>query len=190
MQLEEKRERYEALLRKWQRSINLISPKTINDIKTRHMDDSLQIVPLIPDNVGVVCDIGSGAGFPALPLAMARPDIQVHCIESDHKKCTFLQIVSRETMCPNVTIHCGRIEKILPDLTPDLLTARALAALPQLLQWGGTIPALYLKGKQWREEVKEAEKTHQFTVTAHPSKTDCEAAILALTNIESKVTCG
>ena len=176
--LEDRLATYEALLRKWQASINLISNSTVNDIQTRHFDDSLQILPLIPETAKIIVDLGSGAGFPALPLAMARPDLEVHCIESDHKKCTFLKNVSRETLCGNLTIHCGRIESVLPGLSPDLLTARALASLSQLLDWGGMTPALYLKGRQWREEVEQAQKTRRFDYQATPSQTDSNAAIL------------
>lgn len=179
--LEEKLSIYKGLLRKWQGAINLISNSTLDDIQTRHFEDSLQLLPLIADDVKTIVDLGSGAGFPALPIAMARPDMVVHCIESDRKKCTFLQNVSRETFCENVTIHCDRIEAVLPTLSPDLLTARALAPLDQLLDWGGRTPALYLKGRQWEKEISEAQEKHRFTVQATPSQTDAEARILWIT---------
>lgn len=181
--LEDRLAQYEALLRKWQKSINLISPNSVDTIKERHIEDSLQLLPLIPQGVKTICDLGSGAGFPAIPIAMARPDIEVHCIESDHKKCTFLQIVSRETICDNLSVHCARIEDKLHMLQPDLLTARALASLDKLLAWGDATEALYLKGRTWRDEVAQAQKQFDFTLKTTASQSDPEAAILFLSDI-------
>lgn len=101
---------YQALLLKWQEKINLISPGTMKDSWARHFQDSLQILPLVPDGPARLYDLGSGAGFPGLVLAIARPDLAVTLIESDAKKCAFLQAVSRETGV-KVTIDNCRIGK-------------------------------------------------------------------------------
>ena len=90
-------EQYQALLLKWQEKINLISPATIKDCWNRHFEDSLQLLPLIPNGPQVLYDLGSGAGFPGLVLALTRSDIAVTLVESDAKKCAFLSAVSRET---------------------------------------------------------------------------------------------
>src|SRR5689334_12618331 len=88
---------YHDLLIKWQNSINLISPNTVSEAWERHFLDSVQLSPLIPPTAGTLYDIGTGAGFPGLVLAILRPELPVSLIESDSKKCAFLQTVSRET---------------------------------------------------------------------------------------------
>ena len=182
-QLEDKLQSYQDLLIKWQKSINLVSSQTLNDAQTRHFQDSLQLVQYIPDDTKTLVDLGSGAGFPALVIAMARPDIQVHCIESDQKKCSFLRTVSRETMCENVTIHCARIDDVLPELQPDLITARALASLDKLMSWVPTHgTALFPKGQNWAQEIKTAQESFSFDVQDYPSKTDPNGRILFIRN--------
>lgn len=180
---------YDLLLQKWQAKINLVSASTLAAAETRHFLDSLQLATLLPRHAKILYDIGSGAGFPGLVLAIARPDISVHLIESDQKKCAFLQTVSRETKTP-VQIHTSRIEKvILP--TPDVITARALADLSQLLelteQWWASHPDVVLvlpKGAQAGTEVESARKRYRFEMECVPSQTDPEATILVLSNVE------
>lgn len=106
----EKFAQYEALLKKWQPAINLVSPDTLSEIRTRHIEDSAQLVDLIPAGAKTLFDLGSGAGFPGLVIAMMRPDLEVHLVESDQKKCAFLSTVSRETKTP-VIIHNSRVEE-------------------------------------------------------------------------------
>src|SRR5262245_1521225 len=86
---------YAELLKKWQRAINLLSPGTLENIWDRHFADSIQITNLIPMGMKKVVDLGSGAGFPAMVLSIARPDLDIHLIESDSRKCEFLKNVSR-----------------------------------------------------------------------------------------------
>ncbi len=103
-------ERYAELLEKWNRRINLVGRGTIDDLWRRHMLDSAQLLPLIPDSAESLVDLGSGAGFPGLVLAICGVE-NVHLIESDRKKSAFLREVARETAAP-VTIHNKRIEEI------------------------------------------------------------------------------
>lgn len=183
---------YQALLAKWQRTINLVAPDTLADAASRHFDDSLQLLPLLPETPFVLADLGSGAGFPGLVLAIARPDATVHLVESDSRKSAFLSTVSRETGCKNVKVHPERVEKVLDVLTPDVVTARALASLDRLLAmtqvWWEANPALVLvfpKGAAYAGEVESARKTYAFDLDVTPSRTDKQAAILVIRNVKS-----
>src|SRR3990167_3764897 len=134
---------YQDLLETWQKKVNLISPASVPQMWVRHFEDSLQLLPHLDEKVAnmsknvsretfSLIDLGSGAGFPGLVLAIARPDtLQVTLIESDLKKCLFLENVSRETLS-HVTVLCSRIES-LKNIKADFITARALAPLTELL---------------------------------------------------------
>ncbi len=181
----ERLEIYHRLLVKWQKTINLVSPQTLEESETRHFQDSLQLLPLIPDTAKTLIDLGSGAGFPGLVLAIARPDIKVELIESDQRKGQFLRTVSRETDIP-VTIHTSRIEAVdIP--APDIITARALAGLGVLLGWtkkwwtaNPDITLIFPKGAKADDEIIEAKKTYSFDLQTLPSQTDPFAKILIL----------
>lgn len=181
-------ERYAALLEEWQPRINLVGPKTLPELWTRHMLDSAQLYPLLPPGTARLADFGSGAGFPGLVLAvLGVPD--VHLMESDQRKAIFLQHVSRETKTP-VTVHHARIEQV-PPLGADVVTARALAPLTDLLghahrhlKPGGT--ALFLKGAGWQQEVDDVKAHWMFHVKHSPSLTAPEGAIVALTDLRSR----
>lgn len=188
---EQKLRLYHDILLKWQARINLISPATVNTIWNRHIEDSLQLLPLLPQGPFTLYDMGSGAGFPGLVLAMARPDMALTLIESDSKKCAFLTAVSRETSTA-VTIRNSRIEAAAADLpAPDCLSARALAPLSDLLDlaapWVAANPALtalFPKGEQYGAEITAArEKGWVFDAEAHKSATESRARILRLTQI-------
>lgn len=190
--LSAKLSKYEELLLKWSKVINLVAPSTLPDAKTRHFIDSTQIIHLVPSDTKTLFDIGSGAGFPGMVIAIERPDISVHLIESDTKKCSFLSTISRETDTP-VIIHNCRIESVdkLDGVKPDVITARALASLSELLaltrQWWEINPQLTLifpKGAKASEEISEAQKFYLFHLESIPSQTDKFAQILMLQNIQ------
>ena len=192
----EKLEIYHALLLKWQKAINLVSPKTIDEAWMRHFADSAQIDHHIPFDVSresrIVFDLGSGAGFPGLVLAIMRPDLRVRLIESDERKCQFLKTVSRETNV-NVMVHNSRIEDVQSDICPDLITARALADLKTLLEyiepWSLASPnlqCLFLKGARVDDELEEARKHFFFDCEQLPSLSDRQARILHLQKITRK----
>jgi len=192
MPLEQKLNQYLALLNKWQKTINLVSSDTLAEARTRHFDDSLQLVPLIPVEAKVLADIGSGAGFPGLVLAMARPDLEVHLIESDARKAAFLMTVSRETETTNLRVHVKRAEDILPALKPEVITARALAALDKLLAmtqpvWNDNqlITLIFPKGSHYAAEVESARQSYDFDLAVTPSRTDKNAAILRLHSVKT-----
>lgn len=181
---------YLTLLQKWQPKINLIGPKTLEHAWARHFEDSLQLAQYIPTSAKTLFDLGSGAGFPGLVLAILRPDLEVHLIESDEKKCAFLRSVSRETRAQAI-IHNMRIEEAVQDLDvhPDIITARALASLEGLLDYCGVwakensdLTFIFPKGEKAAEEIRQARQKWNFDLEKYPSQTDDKAQILVLKN--------
>jgi len=183
---------YQELLHKWQKRINLVSNNTLSDSWERHFEDSLQVIEYIPENTQNLIDIGSGAGFPGLVIAIARPEINVGLIESDGKKCSFLKTVSRETNT-DITVHNQRIENVRLEFVPDIITARALASLDKLFeycfQWierNAAIKFVFLKGQNYCQEIDDAKKAWNFDYNVQKSKTDEFGVILEISNISRK----
>ncbi len=184
----DKLEHYLALLKKWQSKINLVSNSTIDDAWDRHFVDSMQVEPLLP-KTEVLFDLGCGAGFPGLVLAIMRPEINVSLIESDQKKCSFMRTVSRETETP-VTIYNERIEKTDTDIVPDIITARALASLSELFDYcekwisaNPKIQLIFLKGAKTEEELENLRKNWKFSHKSYDSKTSPDGKILVFSDI-------
>lgn len=176
---------YAELLVKWQARINLVGPDTIPNLWQRHFLDSAQVFPILPQPIHRLVDMGCGAGFPGLVLAvMGVPD--VHLIESDARKCAFLREAARVTGT-SVTVHNARIEMV-PPLAADLVTARALAPLDKLLGWAERhlLPeghCVFLKGRGVEDELTAASKEWNITFERFPSQTDPLAAILHLKEV-------
>ena len=177
---------YEALLLKWNRAINLVGKGTLSDPWRRHFLDSAQLLPLLlevpADRPLRLADMGSGAGFPGLVLAIMGAG-DVHMIESDQRKAAFLREVSRETGT-EAHIHCQRIEAVQP-FAADVVTARALAPLSDLLSYAHPflVPGarcLFLKGKSARQELTEARGEWKMEVFEHTSRSDPDALVLEL----------
>jgi 16S rRNA (guanine527-N7)-methyltransferase len=127
---------YVGLLDKWRKTINLISEASFAEVWSRHIADSAQLLALAP-NAKIWVDLGSGAGFPGLVLAIqlsGRSDARVHLIESDQRKSAFLREAARQTGAAAI-VHNDRIEDAALRITDavDAVTARALAPLPQLV---------------------------------------------------------
>jgi 16S rRNA (guanine527-N7)-methyltransferase len=184
----ETRTRLEILvetLGRWQKAINLVGRATLDEVWKRHVADSAQIVPLIPGDAATLADLGSGGGFPGLVIAAMRPDLQVILIESDARKSAFLGEAGRRMGLhrqPRIVIQ--RIEKA-PPAGADVVTARALAPLGQLLEWScrhraDTAICLFHKGKGWQAEVDEAKKEWDFSPEPIASVTDRDAVILRI----------
>lgn len=177
---------YEALLRKWQPKINLVSSRTLDDLWIRHFADSLQVPAAIPEARHWL-DLGSGAGFPGLVTAILHaddPTTRVHLIESDRRKCAFLREVSRETGAPTL-IHCDRIEHVVPTMTDPIeaVSARALAPLTTLLAYAKPIldkgaVAIFSKGKQADSELTKADEAGKYLIMTVPSQTDAESRLV------------
>jgi 16S rRNA (guanine527-N7)-methyltransferase len=147
--------------------------------------DSAQLHPLIPAETRVLVDLGSGAGFPGLVLAILGVP-EVHLIESDARKCAFLREAARVTET-SVSIHAQRIEATAP-LAADVITARALAPLPDLLDLA--VPFLqphtmcvFLKGKNAAEELRQARLRRQMKDTVVPSRTDPDASVVIIEQV-------
>jgi 16S rRNA (guanine527-N7)-methyltransferase len=187
---------YEALLKTWQRTINLVAPSTLDDVWHRHFADSAQLVPLAPADARIWVDVGSGAGFPGLVVAILlaeKGQVHVTLIESDTRKAAFLGEVARKTGVA-VEIVARRIEKHATQdkLGPiDVLSARALAPLDKLLElvapmFSANTTALLLKGRDAFLEIEEAQKTWSFDAALTPSLTEPEARVAAIRNLQVK----
>jgi len=176
-------EAYVALLTSWNRRINLVGANTLGDVWRRHILDSAQLLPLLPDKTRIVVDLGSGAGLPGLVLAvMGAPE--VHLIESDQRKAAFLREAKRVTESSNVTIHAVRAEK-MGRFPADAVVARAVAPLNQLLYIAEPFltsrsVCLFLKGKAAEAELTEARKTWRMKAETLPSRADPAGVILRL----------
>jgi len=176
---------YAELLTAWNQRINLVGPNTIADLWRRHLLDSAQLLPLLPPETKTLVDLGSGAGLPGLILAILGVP-EVHLVESDIRKCAFLREAARVTGTA-ITIHAQRIDKV-PAVAADVITARALAPLPQLLAHGirfareGTV-WLLLKGKNAAAELTGAQEEWFMEATSGPSRTDPGASILRLEKV-------
>jgi 16S rRNA (guanine527-N7)-methyltransferase len=174
---------YADLLLDWSARHNLVAKSTLPDLWRRHMWDSAQLAPLIPENATALADLGSGAGFPGLVLAAMRPGLAITCHESTGKKCAFLQAAAERMGLP-VTIENARIET-LPRRAYDVVTARALAPLPLLLSYAAPLTGpnsvcLFLKGQNLGSELTEAHKSWKMEVSQVPSQTDPSGAILVV----------
>jgi 16S rRNA (guanine527-N7)-methyltransferase len=205
-------DRFVDLLLVWQGRTNLISPSTIPSLWTRHVADSLQLLQLAetvsphpPSRAGeeksidpsapaeqgrvgcVWLDLGSGGGFPGIVLACALADVpgtQIHLIESNIKKASFLREAVRETKVPGI-VHAARIETLVPVLgaAADYVTARALAPLPDLFEMVAPFlkkgaKAFLLKGQDLDIELTRATKRWNIEAESAPSKTSKTGRIL------------
>lgn len=172
------------LTEEWQKAINLISPSTVKDIWWRHIVDSAQLYPLIAPYVRSIVDLGSGGGFPALVLAaMSETERTVTLIESDRRKGIFLKEAARSMGLTNVTVITSRIEAAPPQYA-DLVTARALASLSQLVEWAKPHGSSFLfpKGEHFQDEIA-ALPANTYKVAIHSSVTDDKARIVALQSL-------
>ena len=151
---------YVDLLTRWNARINLVGALSLADVWRRHILDSAQLIRHIDPAARVMVDLGSGAGLPGLILGILGVP-EVHLIEADQRKAAFLREAARVTQVP-ATVHARRVESV-EGLTADIVTARALAPLPQLLAWsapfvGETSVCLFLKGQGLRDELTAAEE--------------------------------
>ena len=174
---------YADMLADWNARHNLVAKSTLPDLWQRHMWDSAQLAPLIPENAKTLADLGSGAGFPGLVLAAMRPDVAVTLHEATTKKCAFLQAAA-ERMGLRVAIENARMED--QNKSPsDVVTARACAPLPLLLDYayrftGPNSVCLFLKGQNVGSELTEAHKYWNMKASQVPSRTDPSGAIVTV----------
>ena len=186
--------RYAELLEKWSGAINLIGRRSLPDLWRRHMFDSAQLLPLLPevaeDRRRVVLDLGSGGGFPGMVLSILGAG-DVHLVESDQRKVMFLREVARE-VGSDAHIHGVRIEQ-LPRFRADVVTARAFAPLEKILDEAaafldpaqasnghGPARGVFLKGKTVDEELTAAYRLWKMTIEKVPSRSDSSGTILLI----------
>jgi 16S rRNA (guanine527-N7)-methyltransferase len=176
------------MLATWQRRINLVGKASLNDVWRRHVLDSAQLMDHLPRPAGRLVDLGSGAGFPGLVLAILGAQ-DVHLIESDARKCAFLAEVNRATGA-GATIHTARLEN-LDSLAADIVVGRALAPLDTLigqalhhLAPGGR--CLFHKGRNVEQELTESSKNWKMRVSRIRSISDPSGTILDLEDIRHR----
>jgi 16S rRNA (guanine527-N7)-methyltransferase len=187
--------RYAELLTEWQGRQNLVSARSLPHLWDRHFADSAQLIALAPE-ARLWLDLGTGAGFPGLVVAILKaqnPHFRMHLVESTAKKCAFLAEAARATEAP-VEIHAMRIEDLprrVQNLKPEVISARALAPLPQLLDlaapfFGPGTRGLFLKGRDAEREVTAAAKRWSFASHMHPSLTAPQSAIVEISDLHKR----
>ena len=185
-------EAYAALLIKWNAVQNLVSRETIGELWPRHIADSLQLIKYLRPTDLAFLDLGSGGGFPAIPLAIASRETsrKFTLVEPIAKKASFLRTVARELSLP-VTVHALRAEQLDSRETFDVITSRALADLTALCRLSLPFAAqstrhLLHKGRNYREELDAATAHFDFDVVVHTSESDPEGVILEISNLRAK----
>ncbi|WP_373456339.1 16S rRNA (guanine(527)-N(7))-methyltransferase RsmG [Rhizobium sp. L1K21] len=180
------------LFQKWAKAINLVAPSTLGDMWSRHVLDSAQVYAL---NKGpnMWLDLGSGGGFPGVVTAILLAESSegwVHLIESNHKKASFLRTALRETGARG-SVHPLRIEDASSEFPKcDAISARALADLPQLLQFsspwmsaGTQTRAFFHKGRDYMLEVEKARGEWSFDLVVHKSAVEADSCVLEISNV-------
>ncbi|MBS3649772.1 16S rRNA (guanine(527)-N(7))-methyltransferase RsmG [Pseudaminobacter sp. 19-2017] len=174
---------------RWNRVTNLVAQSTVPDIWNRHVLDSAQLLPLSRGALRWL-DLGSGSGFPGLVVAILlreSPGAQVHLVESNRKKAAFLNRIVGLYGLPT-KVHAKRIEDIDRTLEADVVTARALTSLPQLLRlaepWLSTSAiGLFHKGRGFKEELKESSLRWRFELVEHESVIQNDSVVLEIRNL-------
>jgi 16S rRNA (guanine527-N7)-methyltransferase len=188
---------YETLLKRWQKTINLVGPGTLDQIWSRHFADSAQLLNLAPPSAKRWIDLGSGAGFPGLVIAIMlaeREGTTMTLIESDTRKAAFLGEVARQTGVP-VDIYPERIENAATQYKVgpvDVITARGLAPMPRLLElaapyFSDVTVGLFLKGREAQAELDEASPRWELSAEQRPSQTDSDSQIIVVHALRAKV---
>lgn len=187
-------ELYEALLRGWQKTQNLVAAASLDAVWNRHFADSAQLLQYAPEARRWL-DLGSGAGFPGMVIAIllkGRAGAMVDLVESNVRKCAFLNAVRRETGAP-ARVHALRIEDAASTLKGhfDVVTARALAPLAELAPLiapflTGSARALLLKGRAVESELTEAARGWNIGYDAFESLTDPQGRILMVHKLQRR----
>nr|WP_269815609.1 16S rRNA (guanine(527)-N(7))-methyltransferase RsmG [Parvularcula mediterranea] len=180
---------YDAALVETSVHTNLVARKSLPDRWERHYADSAQLWPLLPDNAENALDFGSGAGFPGMVMAIMceerRPALSWTLCDSVGKKAAFLAAVAQKAQLDRCQVLSGRVESLARKKAYDLITARAVTALPGLLELatpllaiGGTM--IFPKGQRAQQEVDAAREQWSFELETVASQTDRDAAILVI----------
>lgn len=182
---------HSRLLEKWQPAQNLVSRETLSQMWTRHFADSLQLLPLLRAEDRRLLDLGSGAGFPALPLAAASGAARhVTLLEPNQRKAAFLRAVIREIAVP-ASVEAQRVEQFDSRETIDVITSRAMAPLADLCRVSLRLVTpntrlLVHKGREYIRELAEAAEHFDYDVLITTSEVDSQGVILELANLRRK----
>ena len=185
---------WHAQLAHWNTKINLVAPASLHYFWLRHALDSWQLFAHLPNSTSTLIDLGAGAGFPGIAMAIGfkhhgHMNAKITLVEANGKKCVFLRTLIRELGLP-AHVQQNRIED-LPAQKFDVITARAFAALPKLLSFslpflGANTVMIFPKGEHWQKEVKAARQSFTFDLKTTPSQTAKAAMILHITNLAAR----
>jgi len=182
-------ESFEALFRKWNSAINLVAPSTLPELWHRHILDSAQLARYAR-GAGSWADLGSGGGFPgAIVAILLRESCVVHLVESNQKKAAFLRTTLASLGICSAIVHARRIEEASGRIgAVDIVSARALTALPELLALSEPFMrrgarGLFHKGRDYRREVEESRDVWKFDLLEHPSLVDLASIILEVSGL-------
>jgi len=182
---------FEESFKRWASKINLVAPSTLPTLWERHICDSAQLLPLAPTARKWV-DIGSGGGFPGAVLAVLlreRDGAHIDLVESNRKKTSFLAVTLAGLQAP-ATVHSVRIEDSYDRVeTPDIVTARALAPLPLLLELAepwltSGAKALFHKGRDYEREVEQSSIDWRYDLVKHSASKWGDGVILEISNLQ------
>lgn len=179
-------ERYRVMLASGSQRVNLVGPSALAEFWPRHAWDSAQLLPLLR-GAATVADIGAGAGFPGVVLAILlkrREGARVHLVESLTKRCRFLQEVMDALVLPCI-VHDARAEALQPVPSVEVVTARACAPLPRLLEFASPFLSagargLFLKGRSAEAELAEARRTWRLQAELVPSRSDPSGRVVVV----------
>ena len=184
---------YVGVLREWNAQHNLVSAGSLADVWRRHIWDCAQLAKFVPLDARSLADMGAGAGFPGLVIACALADQgggRVDLVEANSRKAAFLREAARVLAVPAI-VHCARIEEFVPrwSESADVVTARALAPLPRLLDYAAPAlekgaQGLFLKGQDVEAELTEAAKSWNIAAELVPSVTDPSGRIVVVRRAE------
>lgn len=188
-------EAFERMFRTWASRINLASASTLDELWSRHILDSAQLALLAPQSLRWL-DLGSGGGFPGLIMAFLlkeRPGASIDLVESNRKKAGFLSAAIGQFSLP-ARVHAVRIGQEIRGLAaPEVVTARALAPLAELLDlahpWLSTgATGLLHKGRDYEREIQESSHLWQYDLVEHRSKVDADSVVLEIANLKRRAS--
>ena len=187
-------DRYVVLLNEWQKKFNLVSKNSLEFVWNRHIEDSAQLFKYVFNDVKLIYDFGSGAGFPALVMAIIakekRPDIKFKLIESIGKKTLYLNAVKDDLCLDNVEVINNRVENLSLE-NADMITARAMTSLDSLLGYSFLFSdrktkLLFPKGQSYQDELNLAKKNWCFNLKIYKNELCDDGVILLLDNLRRK----
>jgi 16S rRNA (guanine527-N7)-methyltransferase len=156
---------YLRLIEKWNKVHNLTAVREPGQMVVLHLLDSLSVLPHVT-GAKTLLDVGTGAGLPGIPLAIARPDLEVTLLDASHKKAAFLRQAKAELSLPNVRVACERVEKWQPAAPFDIIVSRAFSELADFVEQAGHLLApggtmLAMKGVHPFEEIAKLPSSHR-----------------------------